>query len=80
MSSLKQKILKMFFLHKGMSQVMVHDNCGGWIAEIEYVCAIHLKCFKCGKEWEGYWRSMSEQPSYHLEWHPTEEVNKFYGE
>jgi phage FluMu protein Com len=77
--NLKQKMLKMLFTHKGMSQVMVHDDCGGWLAEIESCCGIQLKCSKCGKVYENYWH-MGEQPNYHLEWHSTEEVNKFYGE
>jgi len=80
MNELKRKVKHYLFPHSGMEKVMIHDDCGGWIAEIEYVCAIHLKCFKCGQEWEGYWRSMGDQPRYHYEWKPQEEVKKFYGE
>jgi hypothetical protein len=77
MTNIRKRISKFFRPHKGMSKIMVHDNCGGWIAEIEYSCGVQLKCFKCDKRWESYW-GMGEQPIYHYEWFPKEEVDKFY--
>ena len=75
---LLSRIDKFLRPHKGMEQVMIHDDCGGWMYFVEYNCGHQVKCDKCGKSWETYWH-MGEQPHYHLEWKPKVEVDKFYG-
>jgi hypothetical protein len=75
--SIRQKILNVLFPHRGMTEVMVHDECGGWLAFIEYNCGYQLKCTKCGQAEEAYW-GMGQRLMWHYEWFPTERVNKFY--
>jgi hypothetical protein len=77
--TIQERIRHFLFPHAGMEQVKMHDDCGGWIFFAEYACGVQMQCSKCDKRWEGYWR-MGEQPNYHLEWKPKEEVAKFFEE